>query len=473
MSLILPLRLRNRYLASTWGEIVERVINGPIVKQHPFYPASPQLCDDMRSLLESQTFVPAGNTLTFGALNKGGSQVAAALQPNCCIVDEVGTEKAKDLWDKGIGVGTTTLNPDENPVSRLFELQRQWNRLKAQHRPMRGNMFVYPARGKFIREFIDAKSTPEKADALPGFNISIGVNSYEPLEDSVLNAVAQAAWATGDPGIVFLDRVNANVPLRHAEKRMHTLVPCGEQGMFDGETCTLGSINLNSTAIADERSGELCLHRFEQAVRLAVTFLDNAVDVCAEQGAVQYRRVGLGVMGFADLLGRLNVPYDSAEARRLASQISSYLGAVARHQSTVLAAQRGMFPRFTTETFLPNQGLLEQDALMGYPRTTLLRNVSVTCIAPTGGITLVTKNRGYAIEPFFHQATQISPWNHLSMAAAWQTGVCNSVSKTINLPEGASVSDVRRAILFAYKTRQLKAVSLYRANSRTAQPMVI
>lgn len=471
--MLLPVRLRNRYLATTWGEIVDRVVNGRIVKQHPKFPASPQLAACLHDLLTTQTFVPAGNTLTFGAANTaGGSRVATALQPNCCIIDDVSVEKAKYLWDRGIGVGTT-MRSEDDPVPHLFELQRQWNRMKAQHRPMRGNMFVYPATGKYVLDFIDAKSTAEKADALPGFNISLGVNSYEPLAEEVMDAMAKAAWSTGDPGIVFLDRVNANVPLRHATKTINTLVPCGEQGMFDGETCTLGSINLNSPALAAGQSGEVCVQKLEAAVRAAVTFLDNAVDVCAEEGARDYRRIGLGVMGFADLLARLEVPYDSADARRLASHLSCIIGAVARHQSTVLAAERGMFPRFTQETFLPNAALLEQDARMGFPRTTLMRNVSVTCIAPTGGITLVTKNRGYAIEPFFHHTTQIAPWNHLIMAAAWQEGMCNSVSKTINLAEGASVSDVRRAFLFAYKTRTLKACSIYRANSRVAQPLVI
>lgn len=468
--ILLSSRLRARYLATTWEEVVDRIVNGTIVKHHPLFPASLTEQNNLRELLLTQTFVPAGNTLAFGAASP--FQTASSLQPNCSVFDYVTEDKATTLWDKGIGVGTT-LPPNMNPVPHIKDLQRRWNELKAQHRPLRGNMFVYPASGKFIREFIALKATPADADAIPGFNISVAVNGCEPPPpDDVLDLLAHAAWNTGDPGVVFMDRVNQNVPLRHMTRNIKTLVPCGEQGMFDGEFCTLGSINLNSPELANPSSGKLCIARLEHAIRHAVTFLDNAVDVCDETQSTQYRRIGLGVMGWADYLARHDVPYESYEARSLATQVSCTFGAIARHQSMELAASRGPFPRYLTESLTPNISLLDQDALMRYPRPlSFLRNVSVSCLAPTGGISLLTKNRGFAIEPFFHRSTTISAQDHIRMAAAWQTGICNSVSKTVNLPETATVDDVKQAILFAYKTRQLKALSVYRTNSRAAQPI--
>lgn len=468
--ILLSSRLRARYLATTWEEVVDRIVNGVIVKHHPLYPASLTDQNYLRELMLTQTFVPAGNTLAFGA--SWPFQTAAALQPNCSVFDYVTTDRAALLWDKGIGVGTT-LDPNLNPVPHIQELQRRWNELKTQHRPLRGNMFVYPASGKFIREFIGLKATAQEADAIPGFNISVAVNGSEPPPpDDVLDLMAHAAWSTGDPGLVFLDRVNQNVPLRNMARQMKTLVPCGEQGMFDGEFCTLGSINLNSPELANGITGKLCVAKLEHAVRHAVTFLDNAVDVCSESRSTDYRRVGLGVMGWADYLARHEVPYDSYEARSMATQVSCTFGAIARHQSMELAAVRGPFPRFFTEPISVNPALQDQDTLMNYPRPlSFLRNVSVSCLAPTGGISLITKNRGFAIEPFFNQSTTISAQDHIRMAAAWQTGICNSVSKTVNLPEDATVDDVKQAILFAYKTRQLKALSMYRANSRAAQPI--
>jgi ribonucleotide reductase alpha subunit len=138
----------------------------------------------------------------------------------------------------------------------------------------------------------------------------------------------------------------------------------------------------------------------------------------------------------------------------------------------VLAHERGPFPYLEREPFLPNPALAEQDASAGFARRTWeMRNVSVTCLAPTGGITLLTKNRGFAIEPFFNEATKVSAAGHIAMASAWQTGMCNSVSKTVNLPESATVHDVRDAIKLAYQLRNIKALSVYRANSRSAQPI--
>ena len=469
--ILLSSRLRARYLASTWDEVVDRIVNGAIVKHHPFYPMAPHDQKELKHLLLTQTFVPAGNTLAFGAM--AAYQTASELQPNCSVFDYVTEEKATTLWNKGIGVGTT-LDPELNPVLHIQHLQRTWNTLKAQHRPLRGNMFVYPAHGKFIREFIQLKATTADADAIPGFNISVAVNGQEPLDDELLDLIAHAAWTTGDPGIVFLDRVNRNVPLRHMMRRINTLVPCGEQGMFDGEFCTLGSINLNAPQLANELTGKLCVGKVEHAVRHAVTFLDNAVDVCSETQSTDYRRVGLGVMGWADYLARHDVPYDSIEARALATQVSCLIGAVARHQSMELAALRGPFPRYLCEPFTVNTSLQDQDALMNYARPlSFLRNISVTCLAPTGGISLLTKNRGFAIEPFFKESTAIAPEDHIRMAAAWQTGMCNSVSKTVNLAEGATVDHVKQAILFAYKIRHVKALSVYRANSRLSQPILV
>lgn len=470
MPIVLSSRLRARYLASTWDEVVDRIMNGPIVKTHPFYPMRAHEQNELKHLLLTQTFIPAGNTLAFGAM--AAHQTANELQPNCSVFDYVTDEKATELWNKGIGVGTT-LDPELNPVLHIQHLQRSWNRLKAQHRPLRGNMFVYPAHGKFIREFIELKATATEADKIPGFNISVAVDGRDPPSDELLELIAQAAWSTGDPGIVFMDRVNKNVPLRHMARTINTLVPCGEQGMFDGEFCTLGSINLNAPQLANEFTGKLCVAKVEHAVRHAVTFLDNAVDVCSESQSTDYRRIGLGVMGWADYLARHQVPYDSIEARSLATQVSCLFGAVARHQSMELGAVRGPFPRFLSEPFSVNTALQDQDALMNYPRPlTFMRNISVTCLAPTGGISLLTKNRGFAIEPFFSQSTTIAPEDHIRMAAAWQLGMCNSVSKTINMAENATVEQVKQAILFAYKIRHLKALSIYRTNSRLSQPIV-
>lgn len=467
---MLPFRLRQRYLASTWVEIVERVLNGPLVKAHPVWPAGAAYAELLEHLLTTQAFVPAGNTLTFGA--HATSETARALRPNCSVFEHVSVSDAAVLWSQGIGVGTTVLHADEDPVARLRAFHAQWASMTLRHRPMRGNMFVYPATGRYVREFVACKSTPSLANALSSFNISVGVDSTQPLDAGLLQELAVAAWTTGDPGLVFLDRVNENVPLVNKTRRIRTLVPCGEQGMFDGEVCTLGAINLNALSLA-ARDGALSMSALEEAVRAGVTFLDNAVEIGAHPGGLAYRRVGLGVLGWADYLARVDVDYGSAAGRSLARTLSMFMGAVARDQSRRLATVRGPFPRaaeFTLNAHLAAQ----DDTVLGtsYRLTDAsLRNVSVTCLAPTGGISLLTKNRGFSIEPFFHHATSLSVEQHIGMAEAWQTGLCNSVSKTVNMAESSTVGDVISAIKCAYASRGVKALSVYRAGSRGAQPI--
>lgn len=467
---MLPFRLRQRYLASTWNEIVQRLLSGPLLRAHPVWPSTPAFCDLMEHLLSTQAFLPAGNTLAFGA--HASLETSRALRPNCSIFEHVSVKDAASLWARGIGVGTTIVHANEDPVARLRELHAQWASMTLVHRPMRGNMFVYPATGRYVREFVACKNSVDKANALSSFNISVGVDSSVPLDEELLHHVATAAWTTGDPGIVFLDRVNEDMPLVSAQRRINTMVPCGEQGMFDGEVCTLGAVNLNALSLAGT-GGALSMTAMEEAVRAGVTFLDNAVEVCAEPGGRAYRRIGLGVLGWADYLARMGLDYGSPAARSLAQTLSIFMGAIARDQSRRMAVLRGPFPRF--HEFTVNKRLAAQDdTLLGTSHrlhSAPMRNVSVTCLAPTGGISLLTKNRGFSIEPFFFEATRLSAEQHIGMAAAWQAGMCNSVSKTVNMRADSTVEDVKAAIRLAYATRGIKALSVYRAGSRDAQPI--
>lgn len=448
---------------------MERLLKGRIVQQHPYFKPDPLFLVQLARLLETQTFIPAGNTLAYGGSNT--LCTASQLRPNCSVFEQLDAAEAACLWAKGIGVGMTC-SPAENPVPLLHEYQAQWNRIHLGHRPQRGNMFVYRADGSYIHQFIECKNTNQKADALNAFNLSLGVDSQVAPPHDLVQRVAQAIYNTGDPGLVFLDRINNKLPLMQLNRRINTTVPCGEQGMYDGEFCTLGAINLNSAELCKHANTVICMDKLKRAVRTAVTFLDNAVDVCSESGARQYRRIGLGVMGWADYLHRVAIPYGSTQAVNLAAHLSMSIGAVARHQSYLLARTRGVFPALKKAQFAPNADLLMQDFNQGYVRDPLvMRNVSVTCIAPTGGISLLTGNRGFAIEPFFADSIRIAPADHLRVADAWQTGMCNSVSKTVNLREDCTVRDIVDAIHHAYELKHIKAASFYRTNSRFAQPI--
>jgi ribonucleoside-diphosphate reductase alpha chain len=481
--------VRNRYLSGSWPQLVDRLISGPIWKMYKFGPISIDDTEKLHWALANQVFIPAGNTLTFNAPVRNNS-LTQKLRPNCAIKLGISTEAAVRLWSQGTGFGTTSLL-DENPVEHITRLQDAWNLFKdPEHRPKRGNMYVYPASGKYIMDFIRLKSDPSVADKFPAFNVSVGFNDFE-LDNvrnrDILPAIADAAWRTGDPGVVFLDRVNQNVPLKHYGDQVKTLVPCGEQGMFEGESCTLGSINLHSKALLNP-DGNFSLTKFEVAIRTAVRFLDNAVDVVETDAHTsnQYRRIGLGVMGWADHLEEsLGMDYGSPLSADYAATLSKFMGAIARHESGRLALEKGPFPAWLRERININFDVEQRDVLTliqhGYPFEAAevmrvrqrhgMRNISVTCIAPTGGINLITGNKGFAIEPAFEDAGDLTVSQHLQMLHAWQSGMCNSVSKTINFASKSTPQDFLDAILEARRWPWIKALSMYRTGSRVSQPM--
>ena len=242
-----------------------------------------------------------------------------------------------------------------------------------------------------------------------------------------------AAWSCGDPGLFFLDRVH--VPFG-VDRRQMTLVPCGEQSMSPYETCNLGALNL-AQCVSPHREIQWSL--LSTTAGLAARFLDQvinctefAVQQCQEATA-KHRRVGLGVMGFADMLQALGgIPYGSRTAQRLATRLGKCITKSARAQLPAAA--------------------------------------SVTCVAPTGGITLLTDNQGWGIEPFFAESTTLRPQDHLAIQAAWQRGMENAISKTVNLPRHANKQEVADTFSRAWKLR-CKGVTVYRDGSSSMQPI--
>ena len=294
---MLPNFLQLRYKSLTFNELAHRVsinISNNINETKEFY-----------DLIYNKRFIPAGNTLLVGI---------DPIRPNCAILPSINennfdelSERAKILWTDRIGIGFD-LSESSNPVKILEELSLLNANIKLGHRPQRGNMAVLNSSHPMIKEFIEIKS---KTKNLYNFNISVGIDKYSSLTDDLMDSMSQNAWISGDPGLIFLDRIQ----LKDSEHlgKIKTLVPCGEQGMYDNEVCTLGSMNLNSNDFWNNNN--LNEKMFIDSVRLAVRFLDNVVDKMQINDELllkqlyHTRRIGLGVMGYADILHRLNIKY--------------------------------------------------------------------------------------------------------------------------------------------------------------------
>lgn len=361
------------------------------------------------------------------------------------------------------------------------------------------------------REFMTAVEKDYEYD-LVNPNTGRWVNRLPARE--VMDAIVQSAWACGDPGLVFIDRINEANPLPGLGP-IEATNPCGEQPLLPYESCNLGSINLSRFVKAKKIDYE----RMEPVVRLAVRFLDNVIDVNRypipqiEEMTKKSRKIGLGVMGLADMLIRLGLPYDSKEALTACADLMAFIQSTARDASAELAKKRGSFPSFRGSVY-HRIGLKH------------MRNATVTTIAPTGSLSIIA-GCSSGIEPLFalaysrrvlddqelvevHHgfkkcARQAGFWNdslenelartgsiknisgipdeirrlyvtahdidslkHLEVQAAFQAHTDNAVSKTVNLPHNASPEIIRDIFTSAYAWG-LKGVTVYRDGSKADQ----
>lgn len=330
----------------------------------------------------------------------------------------------------------------------------------------------------------------------------------------VFNQIVQAAWKSGDPGIIFIDRINRDNPTP-ALGNFESTNPCGEQPLLPNESCNLGSVNLVKM-LSHKR--EIDYPKLKETVWKGVHLLDNVIDQNQyplpqiAEATYRTRKIGLGVMGFADLLTELNIPYDSNEALGLAEEIMSFVRREAREASAAIAKERGVFPAYD-QSIYAGQGLR-------------LRNATTTTIAPTGtlsviadcssgieplyalsyhrrvlgGVRLPELNarfveaarrggfysealiariaatgsvRGMAevpeeIQRIFVTSHDLAPEFHIRMQAAFQKHTDNAVSKTVNFPREATPQDVEKVFLLAYR-EGCKGVTIYRDMSRDEQ----
>ncbi|OGU12460.1 MAG: ribonucleoside-diphosphate reductase, adenosylcobalamin-dependent, partial [Geobacteraceae bacterium GWC2_58_44] len=334
----------------------------------------------------------------------------------------------------------------------------------------------------------------------------------------VFNRIVKQAWENGEPGIIFLDRLNKDNPTPHIGE-IESTNPCGEQPLLPYESCNLGSINLGKFAL----QGRVNWDRLKEVVHLAVHFLDNVIEVNnyplkqIDEMTRSNRKIGLGVMGWADMLIMLGIPYDSDQALTLGEQVMQFINVEGHAASRALAKTRGAFPNFKGSTY-------------DRPGAEPIRNATVTTIAPTGTISIIAnassgveplfavsyvrqvmdknilvevnplfektaKTQGFyseelmqriaehgtihgisaipeEIQELFVTAHDITPEVHISMQAAFQRHTDNAVSKTVNFPNDATMEDVEKVYRLAYQSN-LKGVTIYRDGSRDEQVLSV
>jgi ribonucleoside-diphosphate reductase alpha chain len=337
----------------------------------------------------------------------------------------------------------------------------------------------------------------------------------------VWKMIVTCAYKTGEPGLAFIDRINRGNPTPSLGL-IEATNPCGEQPLLPFEACTLGSINLTKFVTFSDGRARMDWSSLAETTRLAVRFLDNIIDVCdypvkeTARLAQANRKIGLGVMGFADCLFLLGLPYDSPDGVRFGSQVMKFINDTAHEASAELADSRGPFPNYSSSIWRTKKNKI--------------RNAAITCVAPTGTISIIADcssgiEPAYSlvfvrqvlqgakmvqINPVFKKIAQgdsfygkklqrqiaktgsiqkmtqipakvrrvfrcaydITPKWHIRMQAAFQKHCDAAVSKTINFPKNAAVSAVDKAYKLAYRLG-CKGITIYRRHSRAHEPMTL
>jgi len=558
--------LEKRYLKKdTSGKVIEtpeklfRRVAAHIAKAEKRYKSqySPdEIENKFYDLMTSFKFLPNSPTLMNAGRKLGQLAACFVLPVEDSMENIFSTLKNAALIHKsggGTGFSFSRLRPANSrvgttggiasgPVSFMKVFNTATEQVKQGGTRRGANMAVLRIDHPDIMEFIYCKKNSKE---LNNFNISVAVtnNFMESVSDEgkfdlinpangkktgeidaaeTFRAIVHQAWKNGDPGIIFIDRINRDNPTPVIGE-IESTNPCGEQPLLPMEACNLGSINLSMFTVKINNNIKIDFPSLKETVDLAVRFLDNTIDMSKyplpeiTKLVKGNRKIGLGIMGFADLLYQLKIPYNSDKALKIAEKIMGFIQAESKAASKKLAEERGAFNNFNISIFKDKHD-------------SVLRNATTTTIAPTGTLSIlagcssgieplfalsftrnvmdddelaevnphfkkIAEEKGFYskklisevskkgsiqgmdqipanIRKIFVTAHDISPEWHIRMQAAFQKDTDNAVSKTVNLPSDATESDVEKAYWLAYKLG-CKGVTIYRDGSRDRQVLSV
>lgn len=512
--------------------------------------------DQFYDLMASLLFLPNSPTLMNAGRELGQLSACFVLPVYDSMESIFDAVKYTALIHKsggGTGFSFSNLRPEKDtvgstggvasgPVSFMQVFDTTTDVIKQGGMRRGANMAILRVDHPDILHFIEVKGDP---NTLTNFNLSVGITdafmqAVEQGSDYVLtnphtgqavgslnakdvfDKVVHMAWKTGDPGIVFLDKINANNPTPHLGS-IESTNPCGEQPLLPYESCNLGSVCLSRMVTHLDGKPTIDYARLASTIKLAVRFLDDVIDVNEfplpqiRERTLATRKIGLGVMGFADLLIQLGIAYNSQQGLDAAEEIAHFVSQESDRASLELATERGVFPAF-------------EGSIYDGQDEARFRNASRTTVAPTGSLSIIG-NCSSSIEPifgltyvrhilddqefievnpYFEQAAKeqgfysddlmkllaegtrlqdvpdvpekvkrlfvtahdISPDWHVKMQAAFQRHTNAAVSKTVNFPTQATPDDIARVYMLAHQ-ESLKGITIYRDRSRDSQVLTV
>jgi ribonucleoside-diphosphate reductase alpha chain len=540
--------LKRRYLLKDEdGNVIETPLQlfGRIAKAVALDPESE---DEFLNMLVNLEFLPNTPTLMNAGTDLGQLSACFVIPVEDSLVSIFDAVKSMALIQQsggGTGFSFSRLRPSgdivkstkgvaSGPVSFMRVFDTTTDIIKQGGKRRGANMGILRADHPDIIEFITAKT---KEGQLSNFNISVAVDDKfmkavredgeyglinprnremvkKVMARDIWNLIITMAWRTGDPGVVFIDEINRQNPTPNIGE-MESTNPCGEQPLLPYESCNLGSINLAKMV----KDGRIDWGNLEKIINNAVRFLDNVIDINKyplpqiEEITKANRKIGLGIMGFADMLVQLGIPYDSEDALKTGEEIMKFIREKSHTASERLAVERGAFPNFPGSIYKKP-----------------IRNSTVTTVAPTGTISIiagcssgiepmfavsfvrnvmegtklleinpyfeaVAKERGFYSEDLmmkiakqgtlagidevpvdvkhvFVTAFDIAPEWHVRMQAAFQKYTDNAVSKTINFPNDVDIKEVEKAYMLAYELK-CKGITVYRYGSKPQQVLYL